>query len=126
MFIQRKKVFENHRIQNVQGEIKANKSTWLQWYAQANAFHNKVSQNSYAEVVKHGKQIMIEKNDHETVQQVATKVPNTCSSHDSTIVSKQKQMCTDSTSVPSKHKTMQLSHKIDFIYYIVRNQRCLI
>ena len=102
MFIQRKKIFENRRIQNVKGEIKANKSTWLQWYARANAFHNKVSQKSYAQVLKHGKQIMIEKNDHKVVQQVVTKVPNTGPLHDSTIISKQKQMCTDSTFPPSE------------------------
>ena len=90
------------RIQNIKGEIKANKRTWLHWYARGNAFHNKVSQKSYAQVLKHGKQIMIEKNDHKVVQQVVTKVPNTGPLHDSTIVSKQKQMCTDSTSLPSK------------------------
>ena len=36
------------------------------------------------------------------VQQVVTKVPKTGPLHDSTIVSKQKQMCTDSTLPPSK------------------------
>ena len=77
MFIQKERIVVNNQLQNVQGEINAKKNTWLQWYAQANAFDNKVSFKSYAEVLEHGKQIKVDQNDHTFVQQAVSKVPIT-------------------------------------------------
>ena len=70
-------------MQNIRCELQAKKNTCLQWYAKANAFHNKVSFTSYADVLKNGKQIMVDQNDHTLVQQAASKVRIKNSLHNS-------------------------------------------
>ena len=70
MLIQKERIVESKQLQNVQGQINAKKNTWMQWYAQVNAFHTKVSSKSFAEVLKHGKQILVDKTDHNSVWQV--------------------------------------------------------
>ena len=48
----REKEHLTKKFQNVQREMKAKKNTWLQWYAKAKAFHNKVSLQASADVLK--------------------------------------------------------------------------
>ena len=52
MPIHRQKIFVNKNFKNAQVEMVANRSHWRQWYHVANAFHNKVSVKSYADVLK--------------------------------------------------------------------------
>ena len=52
MPIHRQKIFVNKNLKNAKVELAANRDHWRQWYHVANAFQNKTSAKSYADVLK--------------------------------------------------------------------------
>ena len=128
MPIQKERIVENKRLQNVQGQINVKKDTWMRWYAYAKAFHTKVSSKSYAEVLKNGKQIPGAKYDHNPVRQVSknghtstgrivTKVPLIRTSYSSTLASgqKRKKVGTDSGILPTQDNMVCLRNRFQIL-----------
>ena len=75
MPIHRQRIFVNKNFKNAQVEMVANRSHWRQWYHVANAFHNKVSVKSYADVLKSTKSVTCSKTYPVQSPQLRTTVP---------------------------------------------------